>query len=344
MREASSVINVGVIGCGHWGPNHVRVFSQLTGSRTVACSDLDTRRIEAVRSLFPEVTGHTDYHELLARPDVHAVVIAAPTRFHAAIVRDSLNAGKHVLCEKPLCVEPSDAAALAELAKQRGLILMVGHVFLFNAGIVKLKDLLAQQAHGQLRYLRATRTNLGPIRSDVNSVYDLATHDIAIFNWLLGTAPEAVSAVGGRFLQPTIEDVAFVSLRYPGNILANVQVSWLDPKKVREIVVVGDRKMYVWDELAPAGPVAIYDKGVDRPPNYEDYGQFQLLTREGDLTIPKIKMEEPLKAQNRFFLQAIRSGKLELNDGAFSTDVVRVLEAIRRSLAADGAMTPVPTL
>lgn len=344
MIESTTVIQVGVIGCGHWGPNHVRTFSQLAGSRTVACADLDVRRIEAVRTQFPEVVGYTDYHEMLARPDLHAVVIAAPTKYHATIVRDALNAGKHVLCEKPLCVEPADAAELAALAIQRGLILMVGHVFLFNAGIVKLKELLAQNLHGPLRYLRATRTNLGPIRSDVNSVYDLATHDIAIFNWLLGTAPEAVSAVGGRFLQPTIEDVAFVSLRYPGNILANVQVSWLDPKKVREIVVVGDSKMYVWDELAPAGPVAIYDKGVARPQNYEDYGQFQLLTREGDLTIPKIKMEEPLKAQNRYFLQSIRAGKLSMNDGAFATDVVRVLEGIRRSLAADGAMTPVPTV
>ncbi len=343
MSDSPSIIQVGVIGCGHWGPNHVRVFSQLPGSRTLACADLDPRRIEAIRSLYPEVTGYADYRELLGREDIQAVVVAAPTRFHSAIVRDALNAGKHVLCEKPLCVEPADAAELTELARSRGRILMVGHVFLFNAGIVKLKELLALNAHGQLRYLRATRTNLGPIRSDVNSVYDLATHDIAIFNWLLGSTPESVSAVGGRFLQATIEDVAFVSLRYPGNILANVLVSWLDPKKVREIVVVGDRKMYVWDELAPAGPVSIYDKGVDRPQNYEDYGQFQLLTREGDLTIPKIKMEEPLKVQGRYFLQSIRSGALTMNDGEFATGVVRVLEAIRRSLLADGAMTPVPS-
>ena len=330
-----------MIGCGHWGPNHVRVFSQLPGSRTTAVADLDARRRDLIRGQFPQVEAFADHREMLAKAAIDAVVVAAPTRFHYDVVRDALEAGKHVLCEKPLCMRSTEARELVDLAGRKKLTLMVGHVFLFNGGIIALKENLAAQTPGRVHYLRATRTNLGPIRSDVNSVYDLATHDIAIFNWLLGSVPESVSAVGGCFLQPGIEDVAFVSLRYPGNVLANIQVSWLDPKKLREIVIVGERKMLVWDELASQGPIHIYDKGVERHVPYEDFGQFQLLLREGDLTIPKVKMEEPLKAQNRYFLKCIREGTMPMNDGEFAVGVVRVLEAVEQSLKNHGASAPV---
>lgn len=337
----SSKIRIGVIGCGHWGPNHVRVFSQLPGSEVTACADPEERRRDAVRSQFPSVTAYPSHQELLARAPVDAVVIAAPTRFHFAVVRDALLADKHVLCEKPLCLVAAEAAELLALASQRKRILMVGHVFLFNGGIRKLKDLMRAPGAGRIHYLRASRMNLGPVRSDVNSVYDLATHDLAIFNWLLDAAPESVSAVGGCFLQPKIEDVAFISLRYPDNILANVQVSWLDPKKLREIVVVTEKKMLTWDDLASPGPVTIYDKGIDRPPDYQDFGQFQLITREGDLTIPKVALQEPLKAQNSFFLEAVRTGHLSFNDGPFTLGVLRTLEAIAESLKQGGAAVSV---
>jgi predicted dehydrogenase len=175
----------------------------------------------------------------------------------------------------------------------------------------------------------------------VNSVFDLATHDISIFNFLLDAVPQSVSAVGGTFLQEHLEDVAFISLRYPNGVLGNIQVSWLDPKKLREIVVVGDKKMIVWDELSSPGPILIYDKGVMREPYYDDYGQFHLLTREGDITIPKIPLEEPLKVQNRFFLQCIREGRIKMSDGLFSLGVVRVLEAVSQSIRNGGASVSV---
>jgi predicted dehydrogenase len=332
-----SVINIGVIGCGHWGPNHVRVFSQIRDSRVVACADLDSKRLEAIREQHPQVAVLQDYRELLSRPDVNAVVVAAPTRVHYPVVKAALEAGKHVLCEKPLCTVSQEAAELVALARARQRVLMTGHVFLFNSGIVKLKDVLDSGEPGRIYYLRALRTNLGPVRRDVNSVFDLATHDIAIFNWVLNARPESVSAVGGQFLQESVEDVAFICLRYPNNVLAHIQVSWLDPKKLREIVVVGDKKMVIWDELAPAGPITIYDKTVVRHENYEDYGQFQLLAREGDITIPKVRLEEPLKTQNRFFLKCVEEGKLPMNDGPFAIEVVKVLEAIEKSLRAGGA-------
>lgn len=336
-----SVMNIGVIGCGHWGPNHVRVFSQIRDSRVVACADLDAKRLREVQEQHPHVRVFQDYRELLQMAEVDAVVVAAPTRVHYPVVKAALEANKHVLCEKPLCTVTQEAAELVALARARQRVLMTGHVFLFNSGIIKLKDLVTNGDPGKIYYLRALRTNLGPVRRDVNSVFDLATHDIAIFNWVLNSRPESVSAVGGRFLQAGIEDVAFISLRYPNNILGHIQVSWLDPKKLREIVVVGDKKMVIWDEMAAAGPIMIYDKTVVRHENYEDFGQFQLLAREGDITIPKVRLEEPLKAQNRFFLKCLGDGRLPMNDGPFTIDIVRVLEAIEKSLRNGGTPTPV---
>lgn len=336
-----NVINIGVIGCGHWGPNHVRVFSQIRESRVVACADLDSKRLEAIRDQHPHMRVFQDYREMLQLAEVGAVVVAAPTRVHYPLVKAALEANKHVLCEKPLCTVSQEAAELVALAEARHLVLMTGHVFLFNSGIVKLKELVSSGDPGSIYYLRALRTNLGPVRRDVNSVFDLATHDVAIFNWVLNSRPESVSAVGGHFLQPDIEDVAFISLRYPNNVLGHIQVSWLDPKKLREIVVVGDKKMVIWDELAPAGPITIYDKTVVRHENYEDFGQFQLLAREGDITIPKVRLDEPLKVQNRFFLKCLGEGHLPMNNGPFAVDVVRALEAIEQSLNNGGAPAPV---
>jgi predicted dehydrogenase len=335
-------VRVGVIGCGHWGPNHIRVFSQLPGSSVVACADLDERRRVAIAGQYPGLVAYSDHRKMIeeVRPD--AVVVAAPTRAHFSIVQAALEAGCHVLCEKPLCADVEEARQLEALARERNRVLLVGHVFLFNPGIRKLKELVDAAVPGRPLYLRATRTNLGPIRRDVNCVYDLATHDIAIFNYLLDAVPVSVSANGAAFLQPGIEDVAFITLRYPGDILASIQVSWLDPKKIREIVVVGDKKMAVWDELSPAGPVHLYDKTVARQPFYDDYGQFQLLAREGDIVIPHVAAAEPLKVQNRFFLECVRSGTTPFAGPDFAVAVVRVLDAIARSLRAGGASVPVP--
>jgi predicted dehydrogenase len=337
-----SVTRIGVIGCGHWGPNHIRVFSQLRESRVLACADLDQKRLDALRETHPQVEPYKDYRAMLRSAELDAVVVAAPTRTHHSIVKDALEAGKHVLCEKPLCVATVEGEELVALAAGKGLILMTGHVFLFNPGIVKLKELIRFHDTGRLYYMRALRTNLGPIRQDVNSVFDLATHDISIFNFILDALPESVSAVGGTYLQEHLEDVAFISLRYPNGVLGNIQVSWLDPKKLREIVVVGDKKMLVWDELSSPGPIHIYDKGVMREPYYDDYGQFHLLAREGDITIPKVRLEEPLKVQNRFFLQCIREKSIKMSDGPFSLGIVRTLEAIERSLKLGGASVPLP--
>jgi predicted dehydrogenase len=331
-------IGIAVIGCGHWGPNHIRVFRSFPEAEVLWAIDIDESRRQRIRALFPGLPTEKDPRVVWADPAVDAVVVATPTKSHFELVKASLQAGKHVLCEKPLCTAKGEGLQLAELAAAKGLLLMVGHVFLFNPGILKVKELVDAGELGQLQYVSATRTNLGPIRSDVNAAFDLATHDVSIFNFLLGAKPELVSATGASFLQPGVEDVVFVSLRYPGGTWANIRASWLDPKKVRQITVVGTRKMVTWDDLDLTSPVAVYDKGANAVPEYADYGEFLRVTMwDGDVLLPKIQMQEPLKNQNQYFLECLQRGRVEKSGPDFSVEVVEVLEAIEESLRKDGA-------
>jgi predicted dehydrogenase len=334
---ARKQITIGVIGCGHWGPNHIRSFSSIPQSRVVAAADPDKRRLQELKKTYPTVHFSEDYRDVVRNKSIDAIVIATPTSLHTKIARAALEAGKHVLVEKPLCTSASEGDSLVRLARKNRRVLMVGQVFLFNNGILKLKELLDFGDLGKIYYIGSTRTNLGPIRQDVNAVFDLASHDISIFNFLLGSRPSEVSAVGQAFLQEGVEDLAFISMRYPNKVIGRIHVSWLDPRKVREITIVGDRKMVTWDDLAIVGPVQIYDKGVIREPYYEDYGHFHLLAREGDVVIPRVKQEEPLKNQSRHFLAAIERGKIEISNGEDGLNVVRVLEAVQESLAKGGA-------
>jgi predicted dehydrogenase len=334
----SDQLGIGVIGCGHWGPNQIRVFSQLKGCSVVAVSDSDEKRLAAVCERFPQLRPFIDYRTMLRDGGVDAIIVAAPTSLHRLIAEDALRMSKHVLCEKPLCLDPADGEALVALAKRKNLILMVGHVFLFNPGIAKVKELIDADEIGEPRYVSAIRTNLGPVRSDVNAVYDLASHDIAIFNWLLEAEPLEVRAMGAAFIQPGIEDVAIITMKYPGNVLASIQCSWLDPKKVRQITVVGSKRMITWDDLALSNPVAIYEKSVESNAEATDYGQFLRLSMlDGDVRLPKVEVEEPLKAQAAAFLRAVREGTAPRSDGAFATGVVNVLSQVQQALN-DGTM------
>ncbi len=331
---------IGVIGCGEWGPNHVRNFAALPDAEVVAVADLRAERLARIHAVAPGVALFQAAAEMIntAKPD--AVVVATPTRTHYELVRQALLAGMHVLCEKPLCIVPEEADGLVALADERHLRLMVGHVFLFNTGIHKLKALIDAGELGRLYYLFSRRTNLGPIRSDVNAVLDLASHDISIYNYLLNAVPTEVSAVGRAFLQPNIQDVCVLTLQYPGDVLASIHVSWLDPKKVREMTVVGETRMAVWDDLATLGPVMLFDKGVTKTRReYADFGEFQLLAREGDVTVPRVPRDEPLRMQARAFIEALDAPERIRSDGRVGADVVRVLAAINESIAQNG--TPV---
>ena len=335
MTSETTSLRIGVIGCGHWGPNHIRTFSQMKDCTVTAIADANAKRLASVCEMFPQVRGFADHASLLRDGSVDAVVVVTPTKTHFAVVTDALNAGKHVLCEKPLCIDTAEGEALVALAKSRGLVLMVGHIFLFNPGILKVKDLVDRGEVGEVRSLSAVRTNLGPVRSDVNAAWDLASHDIAVFNWLLGSEPIEVQAMGAAFLQPGIEDVVNITLRYPGNVLASIQCSWLDPKKVRQLTLVGSKRMITWDDLALSNPVAIYEKAVETNVEATDYGQFLRLSMlDGDVHLPKVQAGEPLKAQDAAFVRAVREGNATISDGAFALGVVRALEKVQSALGA----------
>ena len=337
------MIKVGVIGCGHWGPNHIRIFSQLANSNTVMCSDLDEGRMENIQKHFPQVQTTQDYKEILANPDIDAVCIATPTKTHYAITKEALEAGKHVLCEKPLAATAEECDELNALAKKCNKILMVGHVFIFNNGIRRLKEYIDQGELGQIYYAYATRTNLGPFRYDVNALWDLAPHDISIFNYLFESCPLNASARGQKYLNDSLEDLTFTTLEYPKNIIANIHVSWLDPKKVRQMTIVGDKKMVVWDDLNNDGPIRLYDKHVEKTETfYATYGEFQLLSKEGSITIPKVGFSEPLKAQGQYFIDCVESGKAaDWADATKAADVVRTLQAIQTSMNNKGLATEI---
>jgi predicted dehydrogenase len=342
LKVLSKPIGIGVIGLGHWGPNHVRVFSQAAGARMVVAADPSADRRRHVSNLYRDVELVASADELLHRSDVDAVVIATPARTHVQLATLALEAGKHVLLEKPMCTSLSDARALLGVAAAAGRVLMHGHVFIYNAGIRYVKERLARGDFGAVQYIHATRTNLGPIRQDVNVVEDLATHELTIFDYLFGRSPNWVSATGGRLLGTDREDVAFITLEYGDTALAHVHVSWLNPQKVREITVVGTQRMVVWDDMQPGEPVRVYDKGLMEEPYYDSFGEFQLKLRDGDIVVPRITSQEPLKTQADAFIRRLSTGEPTPTEGDAGVRLVACLEAIRESLEAAGRRVAVP--
>lgn len=329
---------ISVIGCGGWGPNHIRNFITLPDCTVVAAVDIQQERLSRISKMFPGVCVERDYRKVLADPSIDAIVVATPTSTHYEIVRAALLAGKQVLCEKPICTTSREAQELIELADEQKLTLMVGHVFLFNSGILKLKELVEADELGKIHYLSAARTNLGPVRTDVNAAFDLASHDISIFNMLLGSMPNFVSAIGASFLQNNIEDVVFISLKYPNEVFANIQASWLDPKKIRRISIIGSKKMATWDDLELNTPVAIYDKGANAQQEYNNFGEFlRIHMWDHDVRLPKVHIEEPLKTQDSHFLDSIQNGAVQQSNGRFALGVIKVLEAVNDSMRNYGA-------
>jgi len=334
-------MGVAVIGCGYWGTNYVRIFNELTESRVVAVCEQSPDRLKEVARRFPNVYLTTQVEDVLSQPDVQGVVVCTEATSHFNVTRRLLLAGKHVLVEKPLATTSTHAEKLIELADSHSATLMVGHTFIFNAGIRKVKEYV-QQESGRVYYLYARRTNLGPIRRDVNALWDLAPHDIAIFNYLLDSSPEWVSAIGGKVLGNCRDDVGFVSLGYPGNILGHVHVSWADPDKAREVVVVKSDRRIVFNDLNGPEQVRVFEKGVS-PVDEEplNYGESRFQIRDGDIISPRIEPVEPLKNQCRHFLECIRTAKRPVSNGMHGRDVVRVLEAINRSIECKGLQVPV---
>jgi predicted dehydrogenase len=329
-------VGIGLVGCGRWGLNYLRAFSELDGCRMVAACDVSPDRLREAERRVPGIRTTPDLTALLGATDVDAVVVATDATRHYEVARAVLEAGKHSLVEKPMTTDVEDARQLRDLAAKQGRVLMVGHVFRYNPGINHLQKVIGSGTLGQLEYLTFTRTNLGPIRSDVNVVWDLMTHDVSILLHFLNQRPAWVSAQGASFLSSRCEDVAFATLGFDGGVIANIRASWLDPRKVREITVVGSAKMAFFNDLETQEPVRIFDKGAMREPSYETFGEFKLVTRSGEVISPAIPATEPLKNQCQHFLQAVTTHRPVLSDGSDGLRVVEVVVAINQSIAQRG--------
>jgi predicted dehydrogenase len=341
-RPAGSRVRLALVGFGYWGPNYARVLNDLPDADLTVVCDRSADRLDLVRRRYRTVDTCGSLDELFARDDVDAVVIATPASTHASLVRAALERGLHVLVEKPMALDVDGGAALCRLAESAGRVLMVGYTFLYNAGVRKMKEYLAPEPFGQMYYLHATRTNLGPIRHDVNAVWDLAPHDIAIFNYLLGEEPRWASAIGTRVLRTERDDIAFATLGYGNDVVGNIHVSWADPNKVREVVAVGSRRRVVFNDLNDVERVRVFERGVSAGDAIADsYGEFKLLVRDGDIVSPKVEPSEPLKNQCAEFIQAIATGQTPLAQARFGLGVVRTLAAIEKSMRSRGAAVEV---
>jgi predicted dehydrogenase len=327
-------IRVAVVGFGYWGPNLARNFHQLAGTELAYVVDQDRAALQRAQRLYGCQTT-TLLDDALADPTVDAVVIATPARTHYALARRSLEAGNHLRVETPLTMNVGEAEELVATANAAGLTLMVGHVFEYNPAVAYIKQAIDNGELGEIYYLYSRRVNLGRVQSDVNALWSIAPHDISIALHLLSQMPEAVRCQGASCLNGAVEDVVFLTMFFPNNVLCHVHASWLDPSKTREMTVVGSQKMIVYDDVSAEGKVRVYDKGAFRKGEVS-YGDFQYKLHSGDILIPRLDMREPLQAECAHFVDCVRAGKRPLTDGENGLRVLRVLAAGEQSLRKDG--------
>lgn len=333
------MIKLAIIGFGHWGPNYLRNLSYLGDHvSVVAISDINTKNLNRILRQQPALKLYNDYREMFLRETLDGVIIATPASTHYKIAKMCLLYDKHILIEKPLTLNVNNAEELIALAQKKKKILMVGHTFLYNSAVRKVKEYLQADTLGKLYYLQAIRTHLGLVRTDVNAAWDLATHDVSIFNYFLNQRPISVIACGEAFLKKGRIDAAFITLQYPRGIMGHIQASWIDSNKVRQVCIVGSKQRIVFDDLDSLEPVRIYDKGlsVERPIN--DFGEFKLLLRDGDIVSPKVEPKEPLTTVCEEYLRCIKNNVRPFTDGVDGLNVVRVMCAIERSLKKKGEM------
>lgn len=328
------MINVAVVGVGYWGPNLLRNFNEIKNSNVRLCCDLNTEKLREVEEKYPHIETTTDYGDVVGDEDIDAVVIATPPSTHYRLASQALKAGKHVFVEKPLTLNRKDAEKLIETASEKGRVLMVGHVFEYSPAVNKLKELIGDGSLGKIYYIYTSRLNLGLFQKDTDVFWDLATHDVSILFYLLGCMPDSVMAFGRSHILKNVNDVGFVNLMFPKGIFCNMHVSWLDPCKVRRIVVVGSKRMVVYDDTENLDKIRIYDKSVSLPSKYESFGEFQLSYNYGDVQTPKLVASEPLKLECQHFLECVSSGKKTQSSGKVGLKVVEIMEAIGESIKA----------
>ena len=329
-------MKIGVIGCGYWGPNLIRNFIQSNQVKELICCDLDQKRLARMKVLYPSIATTTQYEELLNMNDLDAVAVATPVRFHYSIAKEFLLKGKHVFVEKPITDSYDSALELVKLAEEKKVKLMVGHTFEYTAAVNKIKEVVESGELGKILYISCIRVNLGLFQQDINVVWDLAPHDISIILYIMGEVPESVNCQGKAHFKNGIEDVATTTLNFKNGLIAFIHNSWLDPNKIRRTTIVGSRKMLVYDDIETQEKIKIYDKGVDVPPYYDTFAEFQLSYRYGDIYSPRIEDYEPLKKLSDHFLDCIKDGKNPHTDGQNGLRVVSILEAACKSLKHSG--------
>jgi predicted dehydrogenase len=326
-------LNLGQAGYGYWGRNLLRAFASVRGAKLTAACDSAPEARAALQAEHPGLAVVDTFSALLGRPDVDGVVIATPADQHYEQVRRALEAGKHVFVEKPMSRSVAEARELIDLAERHRRVLMVGHTFLFNDAVRWVKDYIDRGELGEVYYAYFQRLNLGRVRQDVDALWNLAPHDISIAQYWFGEKAISAHLQGASFLQPGIDDVSFLSLRYPSGRFAHIHVSWIDPSKTRRAVIVGSAKMVLYDDTSPDQRIVVYDKGIDRKKldtalgTYQTFDQFQLVQRAGDVWIPYIKFREPLKLEAEHFVDCATTGKRPLTDGQNGLDVVETLVA-----------------
>ena len=344
MTDNEKVITVAQVGCGYWGPNVLRNFSAQPGCWVKFVVEISRERQAYVRANFPKSQVVSDLETVLNDGEIDAVIISTPASSHFELAKQVLQSGKHAFVEKPLATSTEQADELVALAAKTGKVLMAGHTFLYNAAVRYARKLLTDDSLGQLYYIYSQRLNLGQVRSDVNAWWNLAPHDVSILLYLMnGELPASVSAVGVSYIQPGIEDVVFATLQWANGVTGHIHVSWLDPGKIRKMTLVGSRKMVVYDDVSD-DKIMIFDKGVDRVPkigermDYDQSDSYQLIHRTGDIWLPKIFFQEPLKTEAAHFLDCLRSGEPPLTGPKHARDVVAVLEATQVALRSGKAV------
>ncbi len=330
------MITVAIVGCGYWGPNLIRNLNVLYDCKVKIICDTDEKRLSYLANLYPGMKTTTNYNDLIDDDEIDAIAIATPVFLHFELAKKSLSKKKHTFIEKPMAASVKECEELIQIADKNKTTLMIGHTFVYTSAVRKIKEIVRNGELGELFYISSRRLNLGLFQKDINVAWDLAPHDISIILFVIGDSPIAVNCQGKSHVNTGIEDVTNISLDFPNGGFATIQSSWLDPNKVREMIIVGSKKMIVYDDNQTLEKLKVYDKRVEVPPHYDTYAEFHYSYHYGDMYSPYLKQDEPLKAECQHFLDCIKTGSKPDSSGLEGLKVVQILEASSESLKRGG--------
>lgn len=332
------MLKIGVIGYGYWGPHIVRNFNSISGASVISVCDLEENALSQVKNNYPGISITKDCNDIIKSKEIDAVAIITPVSTHYAIAKNALRNGKHIFIEKPFTSSSEQAMELIELAERKNLTIMVDHTFLFSGAVKKIKQLIEQDVLGDLYYFDSIRINLGLFQKDVNVIWDLAPHDLSIMYHLVGKDPIAVAATGISHFDDGIENVAYITVYFSGNLIAHFNVSWISPVKIRTTLIGGHKKMIVWNDLVADEKIRVYDRGVENGHGItkEKLNNLRTSYRIGDMWSPKVKEVEALRCEAEYFVECVEKNQKPINDGAAGLRVVRMLEASMKSLKRGG--------